>query len=509
MANARALSAEGLDQDFFTKDFAGVNTQAQRTAIDEKEFSWLENVMPVGYANLRCVPAPVVVTTIEAVTINYWKYANIGNVDFMLCFDVGGGGHALNLNTFAVTVIAVGGAFVGTVSMAQWKNERALIVASNGYWSWDPIGGLVVLASITGAPASGSTIATYSGRVWIGINRTITFSGPNSYQDFTTASSGGTFIVTDETLHSNINSLFTANNFLYIAGNTSFNIISDVRLGTGTPTPTLFSNTNISALIGTTMRMAIFVYYRLVAFVTDSGFYVLNGATPQKISDKIDGVFKDVIYADQISGGPANIFQILCLAFLFQYDDPLRGERALLAILFNDKWFLASQGDALTLIAGGFQGEKTALFGTDGTNIYKLFSDPAAAISTRIQTALWPMKEPTRMKEGQKAGVEMTTAAVATSFNLSLDSDFGSIPLVINETNLGQWINATGQLGEWINAALQLGDWVQSGFNIFQADAEFKGRYLGYTLSSQSPGYIVEGFLTQYQRSTDWATRAQ
>ena len=54
MANARALSAEGLDQDFFTKDFAGVNTQAQRTAIDEKEFSWLENVMPVGYANLRC-----------------------------------------------------------------------------------------------------------------------------------------------------------------------------------------------------------------------------------------------------------------------------------------------------------------------------------------------------------------------------------------------------------------------------------------------------------------------
>ena len=113
------------------------------------------------------------------------------------------------------------------------------------------------------------------------------------------------------------------------------------------------------------------------------------------------------------------------------------------------------------------------------------------------------------MKEGQKAGVEMTTAALATSFDLSLDSDFGSIPLVINETNLGQWINATGQLGEWFNALGQSGDWVQSGFNIFQADAEFKGRYLGYTLTSQSPGYIVEGFLTQYTRSTDWATRAQ
>jgi hypothetical protein len=509
MVNARALAAETLDQDLAIKDFAGINTQAQRTAIDEKEFSWLENVMPVGYANLRCIPAPTLVATIPAVTINYWKYANIGNVDFQLCFNVGGGGHALNLATFAVTVIAAGGTFVGQVSMAQWKNERALIVAANGYWSWDPIGGLVALASITGAPAFGALIATYAGRVWIGFLRTVTFSGPNSYQDFTTASSGGAFIVTDETLHSNITALFTANNFLYIAGSTSFNIVSDVRLGTGTPTPTLFSNTNISALIGSSQRMSIFAYYRLIAFVTDSGFYVLNGATPRKISDKLDGVFRDLVYQDLVSGGPANIYQILCLAFLFRYNDAARGERALIAILFNDKWFLASQGDALTLIAGGFQAEKTALFGTDGTNIYKLFSDTTAPIDTKIQTALWPMKEPTRMKEGQKAGVEVTTVAHPFWLSLSLDSDFGTVPVMLSATNTGQWFNAAGQLGQWFNAALVTGDWIFSGFNIFQGDAEFKGRYLGFTMTSQSPAYIVEGFLTQYSRSTDWATRAQ
>jgi hypothetical protein len=344
--------------------------------------------------------------------------------------------------------------------------------------------------------------------VWIGNNRTISFSGPNSYQDFQTASSGGAFIVTDETLHSNINSLFTANNFLYIAGNTSFNIISDVRLGTGTPVPTLFSNTNISAILGTTYRMAVFAYYRLIAFVTDSGFYVLNGATPQKVSDKLDGIFQKLIYADAISGGAAMVHQILCMAFLFQYDDPA-GERPLLALLFNGKWFLASQGAALTLIAGGFQGNKTALFGTDGTNIYKLFSDPAAAISSKIQTALWPMKEPTRMKEGQKAGVEVTTASTPFTFNLSLDSDFGNVPLTLSATNVGQWINAANNLGQWFNAALTQGDWIYAGFNIFQGDAEFKGRYLGYTMTSTSPGYTVEGFLTAYQRSTPWATRAQ
>ena len=35
------------------KQFKGVNTKANRTAIGEDEFAWLENVQPVGYANLK------------------------------------------------------------------------------------------------------------------------------------------------------------------------------------------------------------------------------------------------------------------------------------------------------------------------------------------------------------------------------------------------------------------------------------------------------------------------
>jgi len=32
------------------KAFKGLNTKANRTAIDKDEFSWLENAMPVGLA---------------------------------------------------------------------------------------------------------------------------------------------------------------------------------------------------------------------------------------------------------------------------------------------------------------------------------------------------------------------------------------------------------------------------------------------------------------------------
>ena len=35
------------------KQFKGVNTKANRTAIGDDEFYWLEIAMPIGYGNLR------------------------------------------------------------------------------------------------------------------------------------------------------------------------------------------------------------------------------------------------------------------------------------------------------------------------------------------------------------------------------------------------------------------------------------------------------------------------
>ena len=204
----------------------------------------------------------------------------------------------------------------------------------------------------------------------------------------------------------------------------------------------------------------------------------------------------------------ANIFNILCISFLFTYKDPMLGSRPLLAIFFNKKWFFASQGSALSIVTGGFQNGTPGLFGTDGSNIWKLFSDTSSNIATTIQTALWPMKSPTRMKEPQKAGVEITTAAVTTAVSLSLNSDFGVVPIALSSTNLGQWVNNAGTLGNWVNNAAVQGQWVASGFQIYQGDASFKGRYLGYTMTATAPGFAVNGFLMQYQISTPWATKA-
>lgn len=657
MTAAKQKGSE-LDRDLVVKNFAGMNTQAARTAIAEEEFSWLENVMPIGHANLKVVGfqgAPVAM--IPGVTINYFSYVNINNTDYEIAATSTGALYAINLGTFVVTAIAPAGTLTGSVAVTQWKNERALIIAGNGYFNWDGTifsgngsvaevdvtaagtgytslpavgftggGGTGLAANVSGmlaisatisaggsnyavgdvlkvvggtqtaqaefqvatlsgsavatvtllqagnytvlpsnpaattssvgtgatltvawgvlsvkvtnsgtgyiaapivaftggggsaaaataqvilGPTAGSFIVTYAGRVWIANARTVSFTAPNSYFDFNVADSAGSFVITDETLQSNITGMVTANNFLYIFGAASINVISNVTLGSGSPVPTLFSNTNVSALIGSTLPLSIFPYYRAIGFATKYGFYAVVGATPEKISDHMDGIIPLIDFTKPVSGGVANIFDILCMAWQFSYKDPLLGSsRPLLAIYFNKKWFVASQGPNLSIIGSGFQSGTPSLFGTDGQNIYQLFSDAVSSINTTVQTPLWHMKAPTRMKEAQKSGVELTTSVGTATVTMTLDSDFGSIPITFSGSSVGQWVNAAGTLGNWANAAMVEGEWVATGFEIFQGDSEAKGRYLGYTLTSTTPAYALNGFLMQYQISTPWATKA-
>lgn len=574
MAEKKA-SAQGSKQDFVVKDFAGVNTQASRTAIQENEFAWLENLMPIGYANIKCVPHQGAIRATLAAMANYQKYVNVNNTDYEVYFTTNGAGYAVNLATFAITTIAPASTFSGATACAQWENSVVLIISSNGYWSWDPVNGLISLTApvtatgtisgttltVTGSsggfisngsvvtgigisantlvtgflsgteggdgdytvnntqtvgpvivtitptnPASGQTIATFSGAVWIGNNRTVSFSAPTSYTDFTVTDGGGSFTITDETLTSNITAMLPANNFLYIFGASSVNVVSNVTVQAGA---TIFSNTNISSQIGSTLPLSIFPYYRSIAFATKYGFYVLSGATPQKISDALDGIFPNIDFTKPVSGDVANIFNILCISFIFTYNDPVLGiARPLMAIFFNKKWFFASQGSALTIMSGGFQAGTPGLFATDGTNIYQLFSNPTNPIATTLQSALWFMKAPMRVKQGLKAGLEVTTSPISSSFTLTGDSDFGSIPITLVASNEGEWINNAGISGQWINNAMQTGNWVTSGFEILQGDFESYGRYIGYTIASQSPGFAINGLLMQHELRADWGTAA-
>lgn len=496
---------EDRKRDFFSKRFNGVNTQADRTGIGENEFAWLENIMPIGHGNLRVVPHQGdALATLPASTAAYWKYANIAGLDVLIVATAAGGAYQLNLATQAWTLIAAAATFTGNVRVAQWENDRVLIIAGNDYWDWDGTT-LTTLGGTTDAPTGGTAIAVYAGRVWISDGRTVYYSAPADYTDFQTASAGGSFIITDDTFKSEIIQMWSANNFLYIFGDSAINVVSDVRVSSGV---TLFSNANITASVGTIYPQSIVPYYRTLSFMAPFGVHFVQGATPKKLSDALDGLLENVDFAEPMSGGVTTLFKIQIACWLYQYTDPETAvTRALIVGYFAGKWFFMSQGDALTMIEGVYIDGTQYLYGTDGTAVYELLSDSSRSIATILKSALWDLGDPVVTKQALKAGVEAKVTVSNTTLNISIVSELGTAPGTITADNQGQWINNAGVMGQWINNSLVLGNWWISGFVIYQGDIEGFGRYIGLDIESTSPAFTYIGLLLENERRARWTGR--
>ena len=161
---------------------------------------------------------------------------------------------------------------------------------------------------------------------------------------------------------------------------------------------------------------------RSVLFMNDYGVYALVGSTTSKISDPLDGIFTTIDFTTgNTTGGQVLLNNILCAAFSFTYNDPTLGARQLQAVFFDKKWFLTAQGTLTYMTslptAGGLN-----LYATGGTNLFKLYASATAAISTKVQTALWPLTDVIRDKQALKLGVEATITQGGL-LSLTVDSE--------------------------------------------------------------------------------------
>lgn len=643
------------------KQFRGVNTKANRTALEDGEFSWLENAMPIGYANIKTLPGQSNTAVTFANTTTTLLSANINNKDYMLAFQEDGRCEYVDVETNTKGNVAVVGTFSNSkVNITQFKDERVLIGdPNNGVYSWDgtnlvtigsigfvgitnggtgytstpsvvisapdETGGVqaeaeaVITANVVSSiiiteagtgyttaptvtisggggsnaaaiagittfkkgtvsvlvtnggtgytnsantivtisggggsnaagtailsggqvtqvimtnPGSGYTnssnitvtitggggsnaaakaiintnpitgIQTFSGRTWVAQGRSIAYSAAGSYSDFVSLSSG-TFTITDATLRSNITQLLSANNFLYIFGEDSINVFSDVRVDqTGI---TLFTNTNISASVGSRLQYAIFPYFRSVLFMNEYGVYALVGSTTSKISDPLDGIFPDIDFTTAtITGGQVLLNNILCAAFNIRYNDS-GTNRYVQAIFFEKKWFFSNQSE-VKLISPIPTGGKLVMFGTDGTNLLKLYSDSDAPVDIVIETALDAMGDPIRDKQALKIGIEATLGVVPTEMSAYVDSESAQSP-EITFFNTIVWLNNSLQEVNWTNNFGDIIGWTSgtspgSGYYLYKSDAEMWGKYLGITVNSNSTPIVINGFQFEHELRT-------
>jgi len=340
-----------------------------------------------------------------------------------------------------------------------------------------------------------SDVSSFQGRTWLSQGRTVYYSAANSYNDFVSVSAGNVQI-TDDTLHSNISALISANNFLYVFGDDSINVFSDVRVTT--TGNTLFTNTNVSASTGSVYADGIFPYFRSLLFINDYGIFALIGATVSKISDALDGVFPLIDFTQPISGGQVLVNNILCAAFNVYYNDPVQGARPIQLVFFDKKWFVTSQ-TTLKHILPVATAKKLYLYGTDGTNLLSLYTDASNSVSTTIISALWPMQDTIRTKQALKFALEATSTNSAT-LNVTVDSETNVSPTYVL-TNLIYWTNNAGFTISWTNNSSTVIPWLGgTAYTLYKSDAQQYGKYLGLTITSSSPSFTLNTMEMEYEQ---------
>jgi hypothetical protein len=285
---------------------------------------------------------------------------------------------------------------------------------------------------------------------------------------------------------------------LYIFGEDSINVFSDLRVST--TGSTLFTNTNVSASVGSNLRYGVFPYFRSVLFMNNYGIYALVGSTTSKISDQLDGIFPYIDFTLPVTGGQVLVNNILCAAFNFYLKSTYpyaTGGRYIQCVFFEKKWFVTSQG-ALTYTTSAPLGGIINLYGVADKALYRLYASSTANVSSKIQTALSPMKDPIRTKQALKFGVEATLTQAAT-FNITVDSESGSSP-VYTLNNLVTWYNNSGTTLTWLNNSSATIGWLTSnGYALYKSDAQQYGKYLGLTMTSTDPAFVVNTFEFEHE----------
>lgn len=278
----------------------------------------------------------------------------------------------------------------------------------------------------------GKTIATYAGRVWIGIRRTTVFSAPNSTTDFTNASAGGSFLLTDSSFIGDIVKFWASLDVLWMFGEASINQISNVNVGTGNVTT--FSNVNISTSIGSIYPKSILTFLRQVFFTTPFGVYSQTGVTPKRLSSEVDGTISQIDTAAPVIGALGLHNEIMVfLLFCFYTGKPdssgaqVNQRRPIMLTYFDEKWYVSWQGDDLTRICYLESGGKYRVFGTDGNNIYELFITPR--VHHHLEAPTLDLDDAVADKEFSRLQVSVKVDPLLLNITCTPETETGPHPL--------------------------------------------------------------------------------
>lgn len=358
-----------------------------------------------------------------------------------------------------------------------------------------------------------TTLAVYAGRVWLAGARILAWTGTKGFDDSNPANASGQTTIADADLAHQITALRALNNFLYIGGDAAIKQIGTITVSGSN---TIFNIVTLSSDQGMPFPRAIASYNRLILFANKVGVYAILGASVEKVSDQMDGIFSSIDYSQPFQAAVQDLHTSLhTFLLLVRYRDPVaRVTRSLILCFYKNRWFVASQGNnLLTLCTAPING-LIETFSSSGSDITQIFqsTNPVPII---LRTSLSANNEPHIGKAGLRMAIAMAATTLAT-LNCTADSESKNpgVPFNISTAIPIQWVNNSNQPIQWQNNALQNIQWVTTGFLYTRSQIQSRGVFLGLTINGtlaggsggSNTGFVINGLILEYQDQTVFAS---
>src|SRR5215472_258298 len=341
------------------------------------------------------------------------------------------------------TVTVTGGTGVGASFTAVLTGGFVTSVVVNntgsGYSASDVLtlhftggGGAGAAGTITVFPQIGfnpTTVAVFAGRAWLAGGRILYFTGTGGFDDGNTANAAGQATIQDTDLVHSITALRSLNNYLYIFGDNSVKQLGSVAVVSSATTYTI---TTISSDQGTTFPQSIISYNRLVLFANFVGIWAIFGATIEKISNEMDGVFRNINFVRPIQAAVCDLNSLHTALFLVSYNDPNAGifspaftfpsQRSIMMAFVLKKWFIASQGNNIRVIATCPLGGTLHVYSSSGGDATEIFKNPSGFVTMIYRSALTEDNKPFLNKTGVRGAISQFSTQ-STTITLTTDTE--------------------------------------------------------------------------------------
>ena len=497
-------------------NFRTWNTKDNPVTMKDDECPVLLNFMPIGQS-LYTIPGytDILASTPDGTTIIRTFDVNINGSLYKMAACSDGSLYKFN-SSWTRTLVAAAGTFTGDKTgprFAQWKYTNLLIIDPKGYWDYD--GTTLTKHTTKSAPAAGTCIEVWKGRVWTANGRTLSYSAPDDFTDFQTATSGGIRVDTYASLRNNVVNLLGSQDYLFVTGDHATHIVSGLSiLSDGT---TDFSLIDAIPGIGTVYPESVCALGDELIFFSDAGVYTINAGSHNLLSSYLDGILTALDTTFAPIGFFSLIYNKLVYCLLVKLTSPLDGTKEKwILCLYEGRWFpvfygVVGNGTGLDLSFAGQQASSTdtKTYATYENNIIQIFTG-ASPITKRVRTKYMDYGDSFTDKQILRVGAVIASnlafiaafPAVVRAF-ATTQSASAEVTFPPQTTN---WINGFGAPIAWQNGSAQAVTWFGlQADSIGMTTIEGRGKRMALEYDeSGANAYVLSGLILDGQLGARW-----